>query len=134
MRRASLLIAAIGAALLSGVAAADPIERIRGYYNRVTTEIARCDANARSDRLAEPSDCALYLVEVVDNVQHRPVAAVGIDQTRTRYWYDPSGFTAQGAARDGGERGPLVRVEISGQRAAVEWSEEYVYQDGSLIF
>ncbi|NEV61445.1 hypothetical protein [Thiorhodococcus minor] len=134
MRGAPILIAVIGALSLSGLAEADPIERIRGYYNRVTTEIARCDARAGSKRLAESGDCGLYLVEVVDNALHRPVAAVGISQSRARYWYDPSGFTGHASARAGGGHGPLVRAELSGQRAAVEWLEEYVYQAGSLVF
>lgn len=119
---------------LSGPAEADPIEHIRAYYTHLTTEIARCDTARQRATLADADDCALYLVEITENALHRPVAGVGIAERRLRYWYDPSGFSGDAAEASGAGPGALARVEIRAQRAALSWFEEYVYEQGKLVF
>lgn len=134
MRLSRLLLALF--AILAFPAQADDqmVDEIRRYYNKISEEVTRCGRAAEESGQQASETCRLYLVETSENRLNGPVAAVGIYQRTTRRWYDLSGFSGtqgKGYVPDGQT---LVRVEISGERSAVKWYEEYLYKGGELLF
>jgi hypothetical protein len=110
------------------------IREIRSYYNKISSEITRCNHSAELSEQQDSTACRLYLVEISENQLNAPVAVVGIYQRTIRRWYDLSCSSETEGNGYEPKAQTLVRIEIKGQRSAVNWYEEYLYKGGKPLF
>jgi len=104
----------------------DTVASIRELYGRTNEAIRQAVANA------SPESRVLYCNEVILNRYDGPWRAVGNYSRRETYWYSDQPEFARYDGRTG--ESVLVKVEIRETSAALTVSEEYLFDQGKLVF
>jgi len=110
--------------LIAASATAQSEVEIRNHYQDINKKI--------TESKEQGYEGSLYCNEWVANKNGKSWPAVGIYQETVQFWYDddPNHLPAS-------ERNPknvLMKVNISGKASALTTNEEYLFQNGKLVF